>query len=207
MMPCTLLLDRERFTGELFGVQIVYGGEAGQDRGFFAGISSETDFDYGFQVTYTLSEPHNASDWFPVKQVLEDKIDSVTFRIRCKKELLAGSNGLLVDVEEQGDDHILTWKTAYPMAYYLLSFAVADYRDLSFHAALSKTGDSVLVQNYIYDNDRVVSDWEDEIRMTGPPDHLLFGTSGGLSFRKGEVRAFHGTHGWGNGTPDHDHPS
>ncbi len=163
-----IVLDRAREAGELLWVRITYGGEAGQDRGFFAGISTEKDFDYGFEVTYTLSEPHNSKDWFPVKQVLEDKIDSVTFRIRCDKGLLAGSNGLLVDVEEAGDDHIFTWKTGYPMAYYLLSFAVADYRDFSFKAALSNGVDSVLVQNYIYDDDRVISDWEDEIRMTGP---------------------------------------
>ncbi len=122
-----IALNPTRSPGELLQVKIWYGGDAGQNRGFFAGITSDKDHDYGFNVTYTLSEPHNARDWFPVKQVLEDKIDSVTFRIRCDKELLAGSNGLLTGIEEAGDDHILTWKTSYPMAYYLLSFAVADY--------------------------------------------------------------------------------
>jgi aminopeptidase N len=163
-----IALDRARNSGELVQVIIDYGGDAGQNRGFFAGITSGTDHDYGFDVTYTLSEPLNAKDWFPVKQVLEDKIDSVTFRLRCDRELLAGSNGLLVDVKEEGDEHILTWKTGYPMAYYLISFAVADYRDFSFYAPLSSEGDSVLVQNFIYNEDQVFSEWEEEIRMTGP---------------------------------------
>ena len=163
-----IALDHIYKKGELVRVHILYEGDAGQNRGFFAGITSDTDHGYGFDVTYTLSEPHNARDWFPVKQVLEDKIDSVTFRIRCDKELLAGSNGVLTSIEGAGDDHILTWKTAYPMAYYLISFAVADYRDFSFYAPLSREGDSVLVQNYIYDSDQVFEEWEEQIRMTGP---------------------------------------
>jgi aminopeptidase N len=163
-----IVLDRTMTAGELFQVLISYEGDAGQNRGFFAGITSERDYDYGFDVTYTLSEPENARDWFPVKQVLEDKIDSVTFSIRCNRELLAASNGILADIEEKGNDHILTWRTHYPMAYYLLSFAVADYRDFSFQAALSGEGDSMLVQNFIYNGDQVFADLEDQIRMTGP---------------------------------------
>lgn len=161
-------LDHEYTQGELFSVAIHYGGEAGQNRGFFAGISSATDPDYGFDVTYTLSEPNNARDWFPVKQVLEDQIDSVRFSLQCDEDLMAASNGTLVRIEEgPGNTHVFTWLTNYPMAYYLLSFAVADYRDLSFKAALSGQGDSVLVQNYIYDTDEVLVDWEEEILETG----------------------------------------
>jgi aminopeptidase N len=162
-------LDRQYIEGEVFSVVIHYGGEAGQDRGFFAGISNAKDHTYGFDVTYTLSEPHNASDWFPVKQVLSDQIDSVRFSLHCDKTLMAASNGVLVDIEEGNrNTHTFTWLSTYPLAYYLLSFAVADYRDLSFQAALSEAGDSVLVQNYIYDTEDVLSDWEDEILETGP---------------------------------------
>ena len=114
-----IFLERSYEEGELIQVGISYGGDAGQDRGFFAGISSRADYNYGFDVTYTLSEPLNASDWFPVKQVLEDKIDSVTFRITCDTDLMAGSNGILVDVSEDKRSHTFTWKTRYPMAYYL----------------------------------------------------------------------------------------
>jgi len=160
-------LDREYRQGELLRVKIEYEGDAGQGRGFFAGITSKRGNDYGFDVTYTLSEPLNARDWFPVKQVLEDKIDSVSFRLICDKELLAGSNGLLVKIEEMGDKHILTWKTNYPIAYYLLSFAVADYMEYSFYAPLSDEGDSVLVQNYLYDTGDILDDWQFQIDETG----------------------------------------
>ncbi|MCK5135029.1 MAG: T9SS type A sorting domain-containing protein [Bacteroidales bacterium] len=162
-------LDKTRPEGERFYVSIEYAGEAGQNRGFFAGITTATDPDYGFDVTYTLSEPHNARDWFPVKQVLEDKIDSAWIKINCDNHLMAASNGVLVEVEEgEKNTHTFKWRTRYPMAYYLLSFAVADYRDYSFKAALSKEGDSVLVQNYIYNSDDALTDWKEGILETGP---------------------------------------
>ncbi|MGW8317189.1 MAG: hypothetical protein ACWGNV_16450, partial [Bacteroidales bacterium] len=154
-------LSSTAMQGDLMQVRITYGGDAGQDRGFFAGISSETDGTYGFDVTYTLSEPLNARDWFPVKQVLTDKIDSVDMNLTCGNHLMAASNGVLQEIEPGPDQtHTFKWRTRYLMAYYLISFVVADYRDLSFKAALSGEGDSVLVQNYIYDDDRVLKDWE-----------------------------------------------
>jgi len=171
-------LDRSYHTGEACSVEISYEGLAGNDRGFFAGINSRRDSNYGFDVTYTLSEPHNARDWFPVKQVLEDKIDSFTFTLICDKDLLAGSNGILRDVEENGSEHSLTWETHYPTAYYLISFAVAEYMDYSFYAPLSDEGDSVLVQNYLYNTEEVMSDWKDQIDETGAMINLfslLFG--------------------------------
>ncbi len=161
-------LDRIRSEGERFFISIEYNGDAGQDNGFFSGVTSSKDFNSGFEVTYTLSEPHNARDWLPVKQVLEDKIDSACIRLTCADHLMAASNGLLENIEMgENNTHTFHWYTRYPLAYYLLSFAVADYRDFSFNTALSEGGDSVLVQNFIYDSDAVFRVWEDEIRTTG----------------------------------------
>ncbi len=153
--------------GESFFIRVTYGGTAGRGGGFFTGVTNATDADYGFDVTYTLSEPMNARDWFPVKQVLEDKIDSVRMNLKCNENLMAASNGLLKQMEPSDDQtHIFRWETHYPMAYYLLSFTVADYRDFSFQAGLSSPGDSVLVQNYLYDSDRLFEEWEEDIRAT-----------------------------------------
>jgi aminopeptidase N len=169
-------LDRSYNQGEMLAVQVEYQGEAGQNRGFFAGITSKVDPIYGFEVTYTLSEPMNAKDWFPVKQVLGDQIDSVDMYIECNNNLMAGSNGTLEEVVPGSNNtHIFHWHTNYPTAYYLISFTVADYQDLSFNAPLSTEGDSVLVQNFIYNTDRVLADWEEEIRTTGPLISLYSG--------------------------------
>jgi len=161
-------LSATKMAGEHISVTIYYSGDADQDRGFFAGLSSGYDSKYDADVTYTLSEPQNAKDWFPVKQVLEDKIDSAWVFISCNKGLMAASNGTLGEIENISiNKHMFKWKTRYPMAYYLLSFTVADYIDYSFMAPLSGDGDSVLVQNYIYDNEQVLEDWEQDILNTG----------------------------------------
>jgi aminopeptidase N len=154
--------------GEMISVQIFYNGTAGKERGFFAGITSAYDNTNKQWVTYTLSEPLNARDWFPVKQVLADKADSVWVDLICDRELMAGSIGLLEEIEELPDNkHKFKWRSNYPIAYYLISLAVADYRDYSFHAALSDRNDSVLVQNYIYDDDDYFMTWKSRIDRTG----------------------------------------
>ena len=153
--------------GEMVSVQIFYSGTAGKERGFFAGITSAYDNTNEQWVTYTLSEPLNARDWFPVKQVLTDKADSVWVDLICDRDLMAGSVGLLKEIEDLPDNrHKFKWRSNYPIAYYLISLAVADYRDYSFHAALSDRNDSVLVQNYIYDDDDYFMTWKSRIDRT-----------------------------------------
>jgi len=62
--------------GEFFRVKIFYHGTVPEE-GFFSGMTSASDIDWGNSVTWTLSEPFNAKDWFPCKQDLKDKADSV----------------------------------------------------------------------------------------------------------------------------------
>lgn len=153
---------------ELFKVIISYQGEAGQDRGFFAGITNAYDNTYEQWVTYTLSEPLNARDWFPVKQVLTDKADSVGVDLTVDKDLMAGSVGILESIDDTAPGkHTFRWRSGYPIAYYLISLAVADYMDYSFNAPLSKPGDSVLVQNFIYNDGDYLAEWKEEIEATG----------------------------------------
>jgi len=163
-----LIVPAVASSGDHLEVKIHYQGDAGRDRGFFAGITSAYDNTNNQWVTYTLSEPLNARDWFPVKQVLTDKADSVWVDLIVDKELMAGSNGLLEEIEDVGGGkHKFKWRSRYPIAYYLVSLAVADYRDYSFQAALSGPGDSVLVQNYIYDDDEYFNRWKSRIDDTG----------------------------------------
>lgn len=130
--------------------RIYYHGEPGND-GFFSGISSKTDYAWNQRVTYTLSEPFHAKDWFACKQVLTDKADSAYIFITTDKNLMAGSNGLLTRITPlPGDRHRFEWKTKYPIAFYLLSITVANYQDYSMYAHPSVDGDSLLIQNYIF---------------------------------------------------------
>ncbi len=76
---------------------------------------------------WTLSEPYGAKEWWPCKDDLNDKIDSIDLYITTPEGYRAGSNGLLVS-EVMGNGHVTYhWRHRYPIATYLISMAVADY--------------------------------------------------------------------------------
>lgn len=136
---------------ELFSCRIYYHGEGGNES-FFSGISNRIDYLLNQTVTYTLSEPFHAKDWFACKQVLNDKSDSAYIFITVDTSLMAGSNGILMNISPlSGGRHRFEWKTLYPVAFYLLSLSVSDYQDYSIYAFPDQDGDSLLIQNYIYD--------------------------------------------------------
>jgi len=147
-------------------VQIYYNGLAGNG-GFFSGMSSGYVSRWDLDVTWTLSEPYSAKDWFPVKQSLSDKADSVRVHLTVPKGLKAGSIGLLQDVVALGDTlERYEWKSDYPIAFYLISLAVSDYQDYSFYTKLPGLDDSLLVQNYIYNHPDALGFYKEDIDNT-----------------------------------------
>lgn len=152
--------------GELFTVKIVYHTDP-PTGGFFAGITTTYD-SWGKNVTWTLSEPFAARDWWPAKQVLEDKADSVWMFLTTASENKVGSNGLLTDVVTLPDNKVrYEWKSNYPIAYYLISFAVSEYQEYNIYAHPEElNGDSVLIQNYVYDVTGCLENYKDGIDQT-----------------------------------------
>jgi len=121
--------------------------------GYFSGISSQSSGQWNNEVTWTLSEPFNAKQWWPCKQDLNDKADSVHVFITTSSDNMAGSNGLLSAVVSLQDNKTrYEWKSNYPIAYYLISFSVAKYVDYSIYASPAGINDSILIQNFVYDN-------------------------------------------------------
>lgn len=123
-----------------------------------------------YNVTHTLSEPFFARHWFPCKQVLEDKSDSCYMYLTCKKDAMVGSQGLLKKVVDVGDDkHQFQWESRYPIAYYLMSFAVSRYREYNTYAYPEElNGDSILIQNYIYDKDAFLEQYKVALDRAAP---------------------------------------
>jgi aminopeptidase N len=136
--------------------------------GSFRGISTKYDTTWNKNVTWTLSEPFNARQWWPTKQVLMDKADSVWVYITTSAQNKAGSNGLLSDVVNLPNNKVrFEWKSKYPIAYYLISFAVAEYQEYNIYAKPSDLmGDSILIQNYIYDSPGCLSHFKYDIDHT-----------------------------------------
>lgn len=128
---------------------IYYRGSA-SSAGVFAGTSSTT----GLSYTATLSESYQAREWFPIKQLLNDKIDSAEIWVTTSAGNKVGSNGLLKEtINLANGKKQYRWKTLYPQNYYLPSISVGNYQEyLNYAKPAAMAPDSILIQHYIADN-------------------------------------------------------
>ncbi|MCX6305060.1 MAG: M1 family aminopeptidase [Bacteroidetes bacterium] len=105
----------------------------------------------GTPVIWTLSEPYGSSDWWPCKNGLTDKADSIDIFIRTPAAYKAASNGLLMSSSAVGSDIIYHWKHRYPVAAYLVCLAVTNYAVYS--DLVPYNSDTLEVVNYVYPED------------------------------------------------------
>lgn len=123
---------------------------------FYHGSPPKTGFG-SFEVSthhdvpglWTLSEPYGARDWWPCKESLSDKIDSIDVFITCPSQYRAASNGKLISDLVSGTKRIAHWKHRYPIATYLVAIAVTNYEIYSDFLDL-EDGKQIEVLNYIY---------------------------------------------------------
>lgn len=140
------------FLGNIFKATVYYSGvpDAGSVFFFQSGMNNAENERNGSKLTYTLSEPYRAKDWWPCKQSLRDKVDSADIWITVPDSLKAGSNGVLQNITLlPGNMSRYEWKTNYPTAYYLFSLAVGNYTEYTYNVTL-QGGKQFPVQNYIY---------------------------------------------------------
>lgn len=172
---------------ELVTIEITYNGTPPTSSTFNGetGVYTAVSPTWGVQATWTLSEPFFAHTWFPAKQVLTDKIDSTELSFICNNTLKVGSNGLLVSEDSLANNKTkFTWKSHYPIAYYLISFAVAPYQDYSYKILPAGATDSLLIQNFVYNVPNYITNNEDDILETGEMIHLLTDLYGPYPFLK-----------------------
>jgi aminopeptidase N len=116
-------------------------------------------------VTWSLSEPFHAYEWFPCKQVLTDKADSSDVWVTTTNPNKVGSNGVLTRIVPlTGNRSRYEWKSRHPIAYYLISVAVAPYLEYVNFANLPG-GARVPIVNYVY-NQAALNDFRAEIDRT-----------------------------------------
>ena len=143
-----------------FTAQVFYHGQTPAGVGqFFTGGLNLVSLPTGTKLMYSLSDPWFTDDWWPCKQSLLDKIDSVAMWVTVDDTLKVGSNGLLQQVTPMGGNrHRYEWKTNYPIDYYLIAVAVAPYKEYNYYMHFTDgSGDSMLVQNFIYDSATVMT--------------------------------------------------
>lgn len=81
----------------------------------------------GTPIIWTLSEPYGAKEWWPCKNGLDDKADSLDVIITTPDSYFAASNGALANEALSAGKRIIHWKHRYPIASYLVAFAVTNY--------------------------------------------------------------------------------
>lgn len=127
-----------------------------------SGVSNATVSAIGNKVTWTVSCPFLAHEWFPCKQILRDKADSSAVRITVPNGLIATSNGVLQQTENLGNGFTrFTWKNHHPILYYLICATIAPYTEyVNYAYPINLPGDSIMVQNFIYGNSSGLSQAE-----------------------------------------------
>lgn len=157
--------------GSIFTAQVLYHGDpvvSGTIFGGIGGINSMNSPTWGTRVTFTQSESYHAKEWWPCKQSLRDKIDSVDMWITVPDSLKAGSNGVLKAVTRMDATHVrYEWSERHPIDYYLISASVAPYIDYSYYMHFTGSFDSMLVQNYVYPNPATLPTFKNVIDSTG----------------------------------------
>lgn len=137
-------------------IQIFYDGDASvTGAGAIGdGYSTGTSQTWGNSATWSLSEPYSAYEWFPCKQMLQDKADSAWIFVTTSNQNKVGSNGLLEGIDSLSNNKVrYRWKTNYMIDYYLISVAIARYVEYTIYAHPSGLpNDSVMVMNYVYNN-------------------------------------------------------
>jgi len=105
----------------------------------------------GSPIIWTLSEPYGAREWWPNKNDLNDKIDSIDVIVTCPNGNRAASNGVLVNETHGTVNSTYHWRHRHPIANYLVAIAVTNYAVYSDFASI--TSGMVEVLNYVYPED------------------------------------------------------
>ena len=108
----------------------------------------------GDPTIWTLSEPYGAKAWWPCKQDLIDKIDSIDVFITSPhfnptdEEYIAVSNGLEQSQIINGDDKTTHFRHRHPIPAYLIAISVTNYEVYSHQ--VSNNGNPFEIVNYVY---------------------------------------------------------
>ncbi|MDP4239600.1 MAG: M1 family aminopeptidase [Bacteroidota bacterium] len=144
----TIPLNTAIIGGRLDSITIFYHGVPG-----LSGFGSFENYVHnGAPSMWTLSEPYGASDWWPSKNDLTDKIDSIDIYVVMPKGNHAASNGILVsETPYNANSTFAHWKHRYPIASYLIAIGVTNYARYSDYYRAGS--DSIEILNYVYPED------------------------------------------------------
>ncbi|HRI21556.1 MAG TPA: M1 family metallopeptidase [Panacibacter sp.] len=106
----------------------------------------------GTPVLWTLSEPYGAKDWWPCRNGLDDKADSIDIYVTHPSVYRASSNGLLISAVKNGSTTTSFFKHRYAIASYLVAIAVTNYSVFTDYVQLGNVNMPVISNVYPEDS-------------------------------------------------------
>lgn len=124
-------------------VTIIYSGVTPQDQQAFVRSTH-----FGAPIIWTLSEPFGARDWWPCKQDLTDKANSIDVYIKAPSQFVSVSNGVEMSQTISGTKKTTHFRHNYPIPAYLVAIAVTNYQVFTQQAGTAPNQFPIV--NYIY---------------------------------------------------------
>ena len=143
----TITLPSPQLIGTLATVKINYSGMPPVNG--FASFASQTH--NGTPVLWTLSEPYGARDWWPCKQDLNDKINTIDVYITAPSQYVSVSNGVEPEAPViNGTQKTTHFRHNYPIPAYLICMAVTNYDVYTQLPSSATPTVTYPIVNYIY---------------------------------------------------------
>ncbi|WP_026754441.1 M1 family aminopeptidase [Sediminibacter sp. Hel_I_10] len=148
-----ITLPATQAAGVLDSLTVTYSGNP-ISSGF--GSFEQTTHD-GDPIIWTLSEPYGAKGWWPCKQDLNDKIDSIDVFMTTpvfnpsNEEYISVSNGLEQSQIIDGANKTTHFKHRYPIPAYLIAIAATNYEVYSH--TVDNDGSPFDIVNYVFPED------------------------------------------------------
>ncbi|GAA4046442.1 M1 family aminopeptidase [Flavobacterium chungnamense] len=139
-----ITLPSTQTTGTPATIEIIYSG-APPSGGFGSFAATAHN---GTPVLWTLSEPFGARDWWPCKQDLNDKINSIDVFITAPSQYVAVANGLEQSQVVNGTNKTTHFQHNYPIPAYLICIAATNYTVYTQTAGTAPN--TFPIVNYIY---------------------------------------------------------
>jgi aminopeptidase N len=124
-------------------IEINYSGQPSQEEGSFVRSTHN-----GQPIIWTLSEPFGARDWWPCKQDLNDKVESIDVYITAPTQYISVSNGLQMGTTISGPNKTTHFHHGYPIPAYLVAIAVSNFSTYTIQAGTAPNNFPIV--NYIY---------------------------------------------------------
>lgn len=147
----------------------------------------------GTPILWTLSEPYGSHTWWPCKDGLTDKADSIDIHLNVMIPYSTASNGYLADIHYGDAVTLYHWKHRYPIAPYLVCFSVTNYYEYS--QTIQSGGKPLEYINYVYPEDTAAV--KSQTDQVVPMIHLFDSLFGAYPFQ--HEKYGQAQFGWGGG--------